>query len=167
MYIFFSKENLFVLCSLLNDWNYFWNKYCNLPFLAIRGSPYFPFAFLVSSWEQKVKIGQRMSLQNKNMIIIILKGFIKQLAIKQSQFFPQFLFSHWLLYVCFSSFFIKAFANFEKLIRFYWQAFILHKNGESFKILIEIFRQKRIVSNIILAFLDHLKPKISLVGQPW
>ena len=167
MYIFFSKENLFVLCSLLNDWNYFWNKYCNLPFLSIRGSPYFPFAFLVSSWEQKVKIGQRMSLQNKNMIIIILKGFIKQLVIKQSQFFPQFLFSHWLLYVCFSSFFIKAFANFKKLIRFYWQAFILYKNGESFKILIEIFRQKRIVSDIILAFLDHLKPKIFLVGQPW
>ena len=28
------------------------------------------------------------------------------------------------------------------------------------KILIEILRQKFIVSNVILAFLDHLKPKI-------
>ena len=26
---FVRKENLFVLCSLLNDWNYFLNKYCN------------------------------------------------------------------------------------------------------------------------------------------
>ena len=165
MYIFFSKENLFVLCSLLNDWNYFWNKYCNLPFLAIRGSPYFPFAFLVSSWEQKVKIGQRMSLQNKNMIIIILKGFIKQLVIKQSQTFAQFLFSHWLLYECFFSFLIKAFVNFEKLIRFHRQPFMIYKNREKLKVLIEIFHQKLIVSNGILAFLDHLKPKIFFVGH--
>ena len=33
--------------------------------------------------------------------------------------------------------------------------------------LIEIFCQKLIVSNVILAFLDHLKPKIFFVGQLW
>ena len=32
--------------------------------------------------------------------------------------------------------------------------------------LIEIFRQKLIVSDVILAVLDHLKPKIFFVGQP-
>ena len=30
----------------------------------------------------------------------------------------------------------------------------------------EVIRQK-IVSNIILAFLDHLKPRIFFVDQPW
>ena len=52
-------------------------------------------------------------------------------------------------------------------VRFHWQAFIVYKNGENLKILIEIFRQKYIVSNVILAFLDHLKPKIFFVDQPW
>ena len=51
-------------------------------------------------------------------------------------------------------------------IRFHWETFIIYKNGENLKILIEIFRQKLIVSNVILAFLDHLKPKIFFVGQP-
>ena len=62
---------------------------------------------------------------------------------------------------------MKAFVNFEKLIRFYRQAFIIYKNGENLKILKEIFSQKFIVSNIILALLDHLKPKIFFVSQPW
>ena len=62
---------------------------------------------------------------------------------------------------------MKAFVNFEKLIRFYRQAFIIYKNGENLKILKEIFSQKFIVSNVILALLDHLKPKIFFVGQPW
>ena len=35
------------------------------------------------------------------------------------------------------------------------------------KILIEIFCPKLIVSNVISAFLDHLKPKIFFAGQPW
>ena len=30
----------------------------------------------------------------------------------------------------------------------------------------EVIRQK-IVFNVILAFLDHLKPRISFVGQAW
>ena len=105
-----------------------------------------------------------MSLWNKKWLIIILKDFIRQPVIKQS---PTFFFSHWLLHKCFFSFVIKAFSNFEKLIRFHWQAFIVYKNEENLAILIEIFYIKLIVSNVILAFLDHLKPKIFLVSQPW
>ena len=33
--------------------------------------------------------------------------------------------------------------------------------------LIEMFRQKLVVSNVILAFLDHLKLKIFFVSQSW
>ena len=72
--------------------------------------------------------------------------------------FSQFFFSHWLLHKCFFSFLIKAFANFEKLIRFYRQVFIVYKNAENLKILIEIFCPKLLISNVISAFLDHLKP---------
>ena len=59
----------------------------------------------------------------------------------------------------------KAFANFEKLKRFHWQAFMVYNNGENLKMLIEIINQKIIVSSVILAFLDHLKAKIFFVGQ--
>ena len=38
---------------------------------------------------------------------------------------------------------------------------------ENLKMLIEIFCQKLMASNVILAVLDHLKPKISCVSQPW
>ena len=37
-------------------------------------------------------------------------------------------------------FFIKAFVNFRKLLRYYQQAFILYKNGENLKVLKEILR---------------------------
>ena len=90
-----------------------------------------------------------MCLRNKEkLLFIILKGFSKEPVIKQS-----------LIDCCFFSFLIKAFARFNKLIQFHRPAFILYKTGESFKILKEIFRQKLTVSNVILAFLDHLKPK--------
>ena len=95
------------------------------------------------------------------MINYHIKGLYKTTCYKTKSNFSQFFFSHWLLHKCFFSFLIKAFANFEKLIRFHWQAFIVYKNGENLKMLIEIFCQKLIVSNVILAFLDHLKPKIS------
>ena len=39
--------------------------------------------------------------------------------------------------------------------------------GENLKILIEILCQEVIVSNVIFAILDHLKPKIFFVSQPW
>ena len=52
-------------------------------------------------------------------------------------------------------------------IRFHWQVVIVYKNGEHLEIRIEIFRQKLIAFCDILTFLDHLKPKIFIVGQPW
>ena len=88
---------------------------------------------------------------------IILKGFIKQPVIKQSLFFL-FFFSHWVLNECFS-FVTKAFVNYEKLIRFNQQAFIVY-NRVNLKTLIEIFCQELVVFNVVLAFLDHLKLKI-------
>ena len=140
-----------MLCSLLNDWNYFWNKYCNLPFLAICRSLLPLLIFLASSWYQK--LGCEWACETKKKwLIIILKDFIKQPVIKQSQQTK-----------CFFSVLIKAFANFEKLTRFCWQVFIIYKNGEILKMLIEIFFQKLIVSKVILPFLDHLKPKIFFV----
>ena len=40
--------------------------------------------------------------------------------------------------MCFFSILIRAFANFENFIIFHWQAFIVYKNGENLKMLIEI-----------------------------
>ena len=101
-----------------------------------------------------------MSLRNKKMINYHIKGLYKTTFCKTKFSFSQFFFSHGQLHKFFFSFLIKAFTNFEKLIRFHWQAFIAYKTGENLKTLIEIFCQKLIVSNVILAFLDHLKPKI-------
>ena len=97
----------------------------------------------------------------KKMISYHLKGLHKIAYCKTKSNFSQFFFSHWLLYECFFSFVINALVNFEKFIR------LIDKNGENLKILIEIFCQKLIVSNVISAFLDHLKPKIFFTGQPW
>ena len=114
-----------------------------------------------------------MSLRNKKndhikiIIIIILNGFIKQPVIKQGPPFHSFSFLNDCCMSIFFSFLIKAFAGFEKLIRFYRQAFIVYKNGENLKMLIEMFCQKLVVSNVILAFLNKLKPQIFFVGQPW
>ena len=48
-------------------------------------------------------------------------------------------------------------------MQFHRQVFIVYKNGENLKILIEIFCQEIIVSNVAFAFLEHLKPKILLI----
>ena len=156
-----------MLCSLINDWNYVLNKYCNLPFLAICRSLLPLFIFLVLPWYQKAKIGLRMSLRNKKMINYHIKGLYKTTCFKIKSNFSEFFFSHWLLHKCFFSFLIKAFTNFEKLIRFHGEAFIVFKNGEISKMRIEIFCQKFTVSSVILAFLDRLNPKIFLVVQTW
>ena len=100
------------------------------------------------------------------MINYHIKGLHKTTLKKKSNF-SQCFFSHWMLYKCFFSFLIKAFANFEKLIRFNWQAFIVYKNGENLEILIQIFCQKLIVPDVVLPFLDCLKPKIFFFGKPW
>ena len=96
------------------------------------------------------------------MINYHIKGLYETTCYKAKSNFSQVFFSHWLLHKCFFSFLIKAFANFEKLIRFNWQAFIVYKNGANLKMLIEIFCQKLIVSNVILAFLDIWNLKFSL-----
>ena len=95
-----------------------------------------------------------MNLQNKKMINYHIKGLYKTTCYKAKSNFSQFFFI---------SFLVKTFVNFENLIRFHWQALIVD-NGENLKMLIEIFCQN---SNVILAFLDHLKPKIFFAGQPW
>ena len=94
------------------------------------------------------------------------KGLYKITVTKQN---PTFLNYSFLIDSCMSFFsvLIKELVNFEKLIRFHQQAFMIYKNGEHLKILKEVFRQKLIVSNVILTFLDHPKPKIFFVGQPW
>ena len=100
----------------------------------------------------------------ERIINCYLKGIYKitcyKTNISQSFFFS--LTAVWVFFL-----FPYEFVNFEKLIRFYWQAFIIYKNGENLKILKEIFRQKFIISNLILAFLDHPKPKIFFLGQLW
>ena len=158
-----------MLCSLLNDWNYFLNKYCNLLFPAICRSLLPLFIFLASSWYQKAKIGLRLSLGNKKKKINYhIKGLYKTTCYKAKPNFSQFFFSQWELHKCFISFLIKAFSNFENLTRFHWQDFLVYQNEKKkLKMLIEIFWQKLLVSDIILAFLDDLKPKRFFVGQPW
>ena len=151
-----------MLCSLLNDWNCFWNKYCNLPFLVICFSLIPLLIFLALIWYLKAKIGQRMSLRYKKMINYQIKGLYKRICYKTT-----FLSFSFLIDYCISVFFSFFSRYFEKLIRFHWQAYIVYKNRENLKILTEIFCQNFIVSNVISVFLEHLKPKIFFFSQPW
>ena len=64
MHILWVKK-MHVLRPLLNDWNYFWNKYDNLPFLGIRCSQFPILIFRALSWYQKAEITLWTSLQNK------------------------------------------------------------------------------------------------------
>ena len=109
-----------MLCSLLNDWNYFLNKYCNLLFPAICRSLLPLFIFLASSWYQKAKIGLRLSLGNKKKKINYhIKGLYKTTCYKAKPNFSQFFFSQWELHKCFISFLIKHFQILKT-----WQDFI-------------------------------------------
>ena len=129
-----------------------------LPLLAICRCQLPLLILLASSWYQKENVALQMNLQiKKRLINYHFNGFYKTNCYKTKFNFSQFFFSYSLLYDCVFAFLIKAFEN---LIRFHWQAFIVYKNGENLKILIEIFCQKLIVSNVILAFLNHLKPKL-------
>ena len=104
---------MFVLCSLPNDWNYSWNKHCNLPFLAICRSLLHLLIFLAYSWYQKAKIGLQMIFQSKKWLIIILQDFIKQPVIKQSPTFPSFSF---LFDCCISAFSLSLSKHFQIFI---------------------------------------------------
>ena len=102
---FVSKENLFVLRSLLSDWKYFWNKYCNFLFLAICRSQFPLLVFLVSSWIKKKKLRckraykikkkfEQNDLLKKKWVIVIFKGFIKEpVKLNKVWLFSVFLFS--------------------------------------------------------------------------
>ena len=94
------------------------------------------------------------------LITIILTGFKKQPIIKKSYFFLSFSF---LVDSCMSFFPFLSFSKSE----FYRQAFIVNKNGDNWKLLIEMFGQKLIGSNVILLFLHYLKPKFFFVIQSW
>ena len=137
-----------------------------MSFLAICWSQILLLIFLVSSWYQKAKFVPRMSSWNKKMTNYHIKGLYKTTCYKAKSSFSLFFFSHWLLHECFFFFLIKVFSNSEKLISFHRQAFIVYKNGKKFKVLIEIFCQKIIVSNVILAFLDRFKPKPNFLRRP-
>ena len=67
------------LCSLLNDWNYFWNKYCNLPFVAICCFLLCLLIFFLRHPDiKKQKLGCEWACERKKWLIIILKDFKKQ-----------------------------------------------------------------------------------------
>ena len=107
-----------------------------------------------------------MSLRNKKKLINChIKGLYKTTCYKtKSNCSFSFLIDCRIIVFFFP---YQSVCKFEKLIRFHWQAFIVYKNGENLKMLIEIFCRKLIVCNIILAFLDHLTPKVFFAGQPW
>ena len=111
---------------------------------------------------QKAQIGLRMGLRIKKIINYYIKGLYKTNCYKTKSNFSQFSFSHWRLHNFVSLSLSKRLQIFN-----HWQAFIVYKNGENLKMLTEIFCQKLIVSNVILAFLDHLKRTIFFVGQSW
>ena len=105
-----------------------------------------------------MKIALRMTLRKKKMIIII-KDFIKQPVIKQIPFF-------FLSFSFFSGCFVGVFFFPYQSVCKFWKIDKIPSTS-NLKILIEIFRQKRIASNVILVFLEHLKAKIFFVSQPW
>ena len=88
------------------------------------------------------------------MINYHLKWLYKTNCYKTKSNFSQFFFSHWLLYECFYSFLINALVNFEKLIRFY------RKKWRKFENTDRNILPKPIISNVISAFSDLLKPNI-------
>ena len=107
----------------------FLKQYCNLPFLAICRSQFPLLIFLASAWFQIEACEIK-----KNWLIIILKSFIKQLVLKQSLTFLSFSF---IIDCCISVFTLslsKAFVNFQKLLRFDRQAFIVYMSTKIEKI---------------------------------
>ena len=131
----FGQQRKFIPVSLLNDWNYFWNKYCNYPFLAICRSWFPILIFLRHPDSKQRKLRCEWVCKKKKKKKNYFKGLYKTTCYKTKSIFSQFSF---LIDCCMSVFFllIKAFVNFEKLIRFHRQAFSVCKNGDNLKILI-------------------------------
>ena len=88
-------------------------------------------------------------------IIIILKNFIKQFLIAQG---PTFLSFSFLIGCCMGVFLFtyQSVCKFWKIKNISSVSFHVYENEENLKIMIEIYRQKLIVSDVALAFLDHL-----------
>ena len=88
-------------------------------------------------------------------IIIILKNFIKQFLIEQG---PTFLSFSFLIGCCMGVFLFtyQSVCKFWKIKNISSVSFHVYENEENLKIMIEIYRQKLIVSDVALAFLDHL-----------
>ena len=139
---FFSKENLFVLCSLLNNLNYFWIKHSNLPFLAICCSQFPLWYSLGHPDNKKQNLRCEWTCGIKKMIVI-LKGFIKQPVIKQCPFFLSFSF---LIDCCMSVFFfpyqsvckfwkidkISSYIKIEKIWKYWWKYFVWNLKLKTF-----------------------------------
>ena len=97
----FCQQRKFVCVIFINNWTCFWNKYCDLSFLAICWSllPLLTCVILIS--KSKNWAENEPTKQKKMWLIVILKDFIKQPVIKQSPTVLQLLLSHWLLHSCF------------------------------------------------------------------
>ena len=85
-----SVTKIYLSCSLLNDWNYFWNKYRNFSIIAICRSQFPLLIFLASPWYQKAKIALRISWRNKKMINYHVKELYKTTCYKIKFNFSQF-----------------------------------------------------------------------------
>ena len=138
-----------------------------MPFLGIA-VPYFTFwYYLCHPAIKKQKLGWEWACETKKGLIIISNDFKKQPVINQILTVLSFSF---LIDCCISAFPLSLSKNLLiliKLISFHKQTFIVYKNQENLKMLMEIFCQELIASNVILVLLDHLNSKIFFVGQPW
>ena len=147
---------------MLNQWNYFLNKYCNLPFLANWYFPTCPFdiscVILISKSKDLASNG--LSKMINYHIIVLYKTTCYK---KKPKFFQFFFFS----LTASEVFWLFPYQSICKFLIISLSSSFEYKNGENLKMLTEIFCQKLIVSNVILVFPDHLKPKIFYVGLPW
>ena len=117
-------------------------------------------------WKRKNWAGNEFAIQKK-WLVVTLKDFLKQIVIKQT---PTFLSFSYLIDCCNKCYFLfpyQSIYKFLKIDKISLAGFLVYKNDENLKMLIETFCQKLTVSKVILAFLDYLKPNIFLVGQPW
>ena len=103
---------------------YFWNKYCNLPFLAIYRYQFPLLIFLASSWSKSENCTVNELANKKNLVNkktykrknnYHFKGLYKTTSYKTKSNFSQFFFSHWLLYDCFFFFSYKSVYKFWKI----------------------------------------------------
>ena len=101
----------------------------------------------------------------KKILIIILKGLYKTTFHKtKSNLFSQFFFSHWQLHEFFFLFFYQSVCKFLKLYKILLASFHCVKKWRKFE---NTDRNILPKTNVILTFLNNLKPKFFFVGQLW